>query len=229
MVRSGRAGAAGTAAAVPAAPSSNSDHDSESEAPMTQALARSREEIFRPKGDQPEWRLLYDEFRKHGPGDVITYQRLTDILGRDFRASRVPLARAVKELENADHRTLVCERGTGYRIAAATEHEHLAHAHSKRSRRQLTKAVAKARSANRAELTPDQVRRLDNLEVHLSQQAAMLTRLDARDKQREAQIKQLRRDTTSEIAAIDDRLTHLTDMLRRHGITTGPVPAPAQT
>jgi len=198
------------------------------QAPMTQARARRREKLFRPKGDQPEWRLIYDEFRKHGPGDVVTYQRLSEVLGRDFVASREPLQRAIRELEKADHRTLVCQRRTGYRIAAAAEHEQLAHAHSRRSRRQLTKAVAKARSANRAELTPDQVRRLDNLEVHLSQQAAMLARLDARDKQREAEIKELRRDTTSEIAAIDDRLTQLTDMLRRHGINTDPAPALAE-
>lgn len=200
---------------------------------MTQAL--TREEIFRPKGDQPEWRLIYDEFRKHGPGDVVTYQRLTQVLGRDFLASRVPLQRAVKELENADHRTLVCERGTGYRIAAAAEHEQLVHVHSRRSRRQLAKAVAKARSANRAELTFDQARRLDNLEVHLSQHAGMLRRLDARDRQRAAEIKQLRRDTSGDIAGLSDQVTRLTDALKRHGIdpaatpgaaTATPVPAP---
>jgi hypothetical protein len=39
---------------------------------MTQALAQTRHELFRPKGDQPEWRLIYDEFRKQGPGDVWT-------------------------------------------------------------------------------------------------------------------------------------------------------------
>ena len=185
---------------------------------MTQAVPRTREEIFRPKGDQPEWRLIYDEFRKHGPGDVVTYQRLTDILGRGFLANRSPLQRAVKELETADHRTLVCERGTGYRVAAATEHEELAHAHRQRSRRQLGKAVSKARSANRAELSPDQVRRLDDLEGHLSQHAGMLARLAARDKRRAEEIRNLRRNTTSEIAGISSQVDQLADALRRHGI-----------
>ncbi len=186
---------------------------------MAQATPqRSREEIFRPKGDQPEWRLIYDEFRKHGPGDVVAYERLSEILGRDFLTCRVPLQRAVRELEAADHRTLVCERGTGYRIAAAAEHEQLAHAHSKRSRRQLKKAVSKARSANRAELSPDQARRLDDLENHLSQHAGMLARLDARDKQREEQLRQLRRDTSGDIAGLASQLGRLTDALRRHGI-----------
>jgi hypothetical protein len=185
---------------------------------MAQAIARAREEIFRPKGDQPEWRLVYGEFRKHGPGDVVTYERLSEILGRDFLVNRSPLQRAIKELENADHRTLVCERGTGYRVAAATEHEELAHAHRHRSRRQLGKAVAKARSANRAELSSDQVRRLDDLQSHLSQHAGMLARLAARDKRRAEEIRNLRRNTTSEIAGLASQVDRLADALRRHGI-----------
>jgi hypothetical protein len=185
---------------------------------VAEARPQTREETFRPKGDQAEWRLIYDEFRKHGPGDVVTYERLTEILGRDFRACRVPLQRAVRELEDADHRTLVCERGTGYRVAAATEHEQLAHAHSKRSRRQLKKAVSKARSANRAELSSDQVRRLDDLASHLSQHAGMLARLDARDKQREQQLRQLRRETSGDIAGLTGQLDRLTEALRRNGI-----------
>jgi hypothetical protein len=194
----------------------------------TQTMRRTREDIFRPKGEQAEWRLLYDEFRKHSAGDVLSYGRLTEILGRDFLANRTPLHRAVKELEKTDHRTVVCERGAGYRIAAAAEHEHLVHVHSQRGRRQLRMAVAKARSADRTQLTPDQARRLDDLEVHLSEHAGMLARLDARDRQREAELKALRRDTTSDIAALDDKVTRLTALLQRHGIDTA-IPQPAAT
>lgn len=192
-------------------------------------VQRTREEIFRPRGERAEWRMLYDEFRKHSPGQVITYQQLSQVLGRDIRASRAPVQRAMKELENADHRTLICERGTGYRIAAATEHEHLARVHSRRSRRQLGKAVAKARSADRGELTPEQARRLDDLQAHLSEHAGMLARLDKRDQQREAELKALRRDTSTDIAAIDDKVTRLTELLNRHGIDTTTIPAPAAT
>lgn len=89
-------------------------------------------------------------------------------------------------------------------------------------------AVAKARSADRTQLTPDQARRLDDLEVHLSEHAGMLARLDARDRQREAELKALRRDTTSDIAALDDKVTRLTALLQRHGIDTA-IPQPAAT
>jgi hypothetical protein len=190
---------------------------------MTQAAQRTREEMFRPKGEVAEWRLLYDEFRKHDAGDVVSYERMSEVLGRDFRLSRVPVQRAMRELETADHRTLVCERGTGYRIAAAAEHEHLARVHSRRSRRQLGKAAAKARSANRAELTAEQARRLDDMEMHFSEHAGMLSRLDNRDRQREAELRALRRDTSADIAAIDDRLSRVTELLERHGFDTSTV------
>jgi hypothetical protein len=177
---------------------------------------------YPPRGEVAEWRMLYDEFRKHDPGQVVTYQRLSEVLGRDFRASgRAALKRTIRELETADHRTLVCARGEGYRIAAAAEHESLARVHSERSRRQLGRAAAKARSANRAELTADQIRRLDDLELHFSEHAGMLARLSNRDRQRAAELKELRRDTSADLAAIEDRVTCLTEMLTRHGFDTG--------
>jgi hypothetical protein len=50
---------------------------------MTQAPPRGREEVFRPEGDQPEWQLVYDAFRKHSPGDVISCQRQPEVPGRE--------------------------------------------------------------------------------------------------------------------------------------------------
>jgi hypothetical protein len=95
--------------------------------------------------------------------------------------------------------------------------------HSRRSRRQLGKAAAKARSANRAELTAEQARRLDDMEIHFSEHAGMLSRLDNRDRQREAELRALRRDTSADLAAIDDKVTNLTAMLARHGFDTSAV------
>jgi hypothetical protein len=102
---------------------------------------------FPPRGEAAEWRMLYDEFRKHGPGQVVTLQRLSEVLGRDFLAGgRAALRRTIRELETAGSRTLVCARGAGCRTAAA-EHEGLARLHCERSRRQLGRAAARARSA----------------------------------------------------------------------------------
>lgn len=174
--------------------------------------------IFTPRGDRAEWRVIYDETRKMAPGDVLTYERISGLLGRDFRADRGPLQRVTRELEEADSRTLVCVRGKGYRVAAASEHEQLARQHSVRSRRQLDKAAAKARSANRADLSPEQARRLDELEIQFSQHAGMLRRLDARDRQRQAEIRQLRHDTSANVAELSQQMDRITSVLRRHGI-----------
>jgi len=181
--------------------------------------------VFTPKGERAEWRVIYDEARKLAPGDVLSYGRLSQVLGRDVRSGRVPVERVIRELQQADSRTLVCVRGQGYRIAAATEHEHLARRHSARSRRQLAKAAAAARSANRAELSPEQARRLDELEMQFSQHAGMLRRLDARDRQREAEIRQLRRDTSGGLATLSGQVSRLADVLQRHGIDPG-TPSP---
>jgi hypothetical protein len=181
---------------------------------------------FKAKGDRAEWRIVYDEIRKMASGDVLTYDQLSEILGRDFRLDRGPINRAMKELETADSRTLVCERGIGYRIAAATEHEHLARKHSTRSRRQLAKAASKARSADRSALSAEQARRLDELELQFSQHADLLQRLDGRDRQRAAEIKQLRRDTSGDIANLSDQVTRLTAALHRHGINLSEEPSP---
>jgi hypothetical protein len=36
--------------------------------------------MFTPKGDRAEWRILYDALRKLTPGEVISYQQLSDLL-----------------------------------------------------------------------------------------------------------------------------------------------------
>ena len=97
--------------------------------------------------------------------------------------------------------------------------------HSARSGRQLRKAVAKARSANRAELTPEQARRLDGLEAAFSQHADMIGRLDKRDREREEQIRALRRDTSGDIAQLSEQVQRMADTLARHGIPATPPPA----
>lgn len=174
--------------------------------------------VYGPKGDRAEWRIIYDEARKMSSGDVLTYDKLSELLNRDFRTARTPLQRAMQELENVDKRTLTCVRGAGYRIAAATEHEQLARKHSTRSRRQLDKAAAKARSADRSELSADQVRRLDDLELQFSQHAEILQRLDNRDRKRQDEIRQLRRDHNGTTANLSDQITNIAAALRRHGI-----------
>ncbi|MEV4672685.1 hypothetical protein AB0K34_13605 [Actinomadura sp. NPDC049382] len=177
---------------------------------------------FEPKGDLPEWQLIYQRVSTLDEGTVLTYDDLDEILGRDFRSDRSPIYRCITELEKADHRTLATVRGSGYRIAAANEHERLAVGHHHRSRRQMRKAVSKAASADRSKLTPEERKRIDGLEMSLRQHADMIRRLEARDEQRQAEIKALRRDTSADVAEISERVDRLTELLERHGVTAKP-------
>lgn len=188
--------------------------------------------MFTPKGAVAEWRIIYNAIRELNPGDTVTYDQLNDLLGRDFRSCCGPLYRAVTEFQKCDSRTLVNVRGTGYRVAAAAEHEALARVHSRRSRRQLSKAAATARSARRAELTREQARRLDSLEVRYTRHADMLVRLTRRDRERQEEIQDLRRRTSGEVAELSAQMDRVTEVLRRHGIdisdTAGDISAGTQ-
>lgn len=180
---------------------------------------------FEPKGDLPEWQLIYQRVSTLDEGTVLTYDDLDEVLGRDFRGDRSPIYRCIGELEKVDHRTLAVVRGSGYRIAAANEHERLAVGHHRRSRKQMRKAVSKAASADRSKLTPEERKRIDGLEMSLRQHADMIRRLEARDEQRQAEIKALRRDTSADVAEISERVDRLTALLERHGVTTPPTTA----
>lgn len=174
--------------------------------------------MFEVKGDQAEWRMIYARTLALAVDDVIKYTELDEILDRDFRQNRSPIYRVIAELEKSNARTLAIVRGVGYRVAAASEHEGLARAHHQRSRRQMKKAVNKAASADRSALTPDERQRIDKVEMSLRQHAQMIRRLEMRDEQRAAEIKNLRRQTNADVAELADRVDRLTELLERHGV-----------
>ncbi|MEV7008235.1 hypothetical protein [Streptosporangium sp. NPDC051022] len=174
--------------------------------------------MFEVKNDQAEWRKIYAKALTLNVDDVLTYDDLGDLLDRDFLADRSPIYRTIRELEKNNARTLANVKGIGYRLAAAVEHEGLARSHHQRSRRQLRKAVSKAASANRAEMTVDERKRIDGLEMSLRQHSQMIRRLDLRDKEREAQLKDLRREKNADVAELSERVDRLAELLERHGV-----------
>jgi hypothetical protein len=174
---------------------------------------------FEPKGDVAEWELIYAEIRTLNPGEEISYERLSELLGRDFKSSsRGPMERAIKELQLRDSRTLVNVRGKGYRMAAAAEHEELARVHARKSRRQLGKSITVLRSADRTQLSAHQATRLDAMESVLTQHDEMLDRLTRRDAERHQQLQDLRRQTSGEMAIMSDKLDLVLGVLKRNGM-----------
>lgn len=169
---------------------------------------------FRPKADRAEWRMVYDDLATLDAGDVITYERLDEILGRPFIDGRGPIYRATRELEKVNRRTMTAVANVGYRVVTATEHEDLARHHHRKSRRQIRKALGKAQSADRSKLTAEQAERIDSVELSLSRQAEMIRRLDTRVGKVEGVVK----NVSSKQDQSAEQIAKLTDALRRHGI-----------
>jgi hypothetical protein len=93
---------------------------------------------FQPKGDVPEWRLIYDALlERAGFGDIITYAQLDEALGRPFEANRSPFYRARQHMGEMRSRWLVAVPRQGYRVIEAREHLTAAQSHKRRARRQL--------------------------------------------------------------------------------------------
>src|SRR5882672_3658530 len=76
-------------------------------------------EPFKPSGEQPKWRPIYDLALTRAPDDLITYDELEQALGYDVTspgASRSPIYAASKRLLNEHDRALVADPTKGYRI-----------------------------------------------------------------------------------------------------------------
>lgn len=172
---------------------------------------------FTPKGAVAQWRTVYEHLITLSVGDVITHEQLAGLIPEAAESSiRQAFYRAVKELEDENSRTFASVRGVGYRMAEAREHEGLAQNHHRRSRRQLGRARRKLISADRSRLTADEKSRFTALEVHVSQQQAMLRRLSA--KQQAMQTVQVQ--TNADVVEVKEQVSKLAALLERHGITS---------
>lgn len=117
---------------------------------------------FTPKGEVPEWRMIYDAFLADADfGDVVTYQQLTALLGRSFDDNRGPLYRARSEMGEQRHRWLEVVTGVGYRIIQANEHMRLANGHKRRAKTQLRAMVRVANVTDLARLTESELETFD--------------------------------------------------------------------
>ncbi len=117
---------------------------------------------FQPKGDLPEWRLIYDRlFSGADFGSVVTYEQLDDVLGRPFLDNRSPIYRARTHLGDMRQRWIESVPGVGYRVIEASEHIDAAQRHKRRAKRQLGLMVKVAEVTDLSRLTPEELMRFD--------------------------------------------------------------------
>lgn len=175
--------------------------------------------MFEPKGDRPQWQIVYDRVVDMEIGEVIKYDELHDLLpGVSRTALYGVFTQATRHIEEDRQRTFANVRTVGYRMVEAVEHEGLARNQHARAKRRLGAARRKLHSADRSLLTPDQRRRVDALEDHVSAQQEMIRRLDARVERAERGLREVRREVRTDAAELSERVDRITDLLRRHGI-----------
>ncbi len=174
---------------------------------------------FEPKGEVAEWRVLFDHLSTLKVGDLVTYDELSTLLGRDFLVARGPFHQANQRLLAAHKRGMVNVRNTGYRVVAAVEHEDVARDQHRFAKRRLRKSKHWLANTNREELPPEVVERFDQLEQTLDRQIDFTRRLDRRVAKVEKALEASRSELAGQATATDDRVSKLVEALARHGIT----------
>lgn len=181
------------------------------------ALAESRMP-FEPKGEQAEWRMIYDELLKLEIGDVITYSELDEILDRDFLGDRAPFYRATREVERTLSRTFAPVRGKGYRMVEPDEHVDLVVDRLARSRRQVRRGREVADSTDLARIKDPEARnRIRELRLLTRRHETMLRQQNLRLDRHEQMLKEARQSHV-ELEQKIEKVDKVIDTLKRHGI-----------
>lgn len=173
---------------------------------------------FEPKGDVAEWKLIYDLISDLNVGDIVTYDELTEVLGRDFLRSRGPFHKANKELLANEKRGLLNVKNKGYRVVSAAEHESAAKDQHRYAKRRLRKSKHWLANTDRSELPPEVAERFDRLESTLDRQIDFTRRLDQRVQRVEKALEASRSEQADQAAETTERLGKLIAALQRHGI-----------
>lgn len=179
-------------------------------------------QAFQTKGVVAEWRMIYDHISTLDIGDIVTFEDLSGILGRDILTNRSPIYRAQSEFLKANSRLIVSVPTIGYRIAEPVEHAGQARSRHRRGRRQLVKGRAVAVHADRSFLSAEEIKRIDNIEQALSSQVDITRRLEVRVTSVEKAVEAATSKAELTAEETQSRVERLEAALQRHGILTNP-------
>lgn len=171
--------------------------------------------MFNTKGDRPQWRTVYERLCTMKIGDVISDIDLYTLLPNAPEPSvRGAFQRAKREMQDEHKRSFARVRRVGYRMVEPTEHERLALAQHRKAKRRLKAGWNEAHSADRTLLAPQDRRRIDEIEDHLTRHQQMIKRLEVRQDRTEVRVAVTEKDS----AKLSDRIDQLSALLERHGI-----------
>lgn len=183
---------------------------------------------FAPKRERPAWEYVYDLLSPLDVGDLVTHDEIAkalDLTREEFATQRGPFYKAANVWGAERKRALRSIPGEGYRVVDAPEHEQLAKAHHRKSRRSLARGRKVLTNTDRSRLDDEQKVRFDALEANIARQEDMIRRLDSRTTKVEKAVAAAKQQHT----VTEERVAALEDALRRHGINPAQSSAPGET
>lgn len=140
-------------------------------------------------------------------GEVVTYERLSVVLGREFLDDRQPVYTASRELERRKGRTLINVPKVGYRVSHPGEHVGVAEGRKRRAGRQVRRGIGTLRHTRLEELTPEERTQRQGVMDRLTAMEQGMRVVEARQDRLEAVTESLRERviTPEEVARIAAR------------------------
>lgn len=140
---------------------------------------------FQPKREdgRPEWQLIYEVLVDGDgmvPGDLLHYEALDEIVGRDFRRNRGPIYRAMAEFEKTHQRTLRPVPARGYEVVEGQAQAVLAQSQARKGQRRIHRGATLASTTRREGMTYDQIKRVDALQLAMEHWAHEMRRIEQR-------------------------------------------------
>lgn len=175
---------------------------------------------FLPVGDVARWRIIYQLLKPMQVDDVLTYERMAEVLGldpvKDRHVMQMAMRRAAKEFEQVDKHAVDSVKNVGYRVVRVTEHIGLARRQQRKAGRALESGHSKAVNVDFNDIEPETRKALETVARAFALQMDFNRRFDVRQKRLEtaiesvaSQVEGVATRSQEEIAELKRRLARL--------------------
>lgn len=166
---------------------------------------------------------LYALLAATQPGELLDWQRLGQAVGLDATDPRqrgriaIALQRAIRDLEDQQHRSAVNERGRGYRILAQEDRLALAQQHQQRAASHIAEAYRHATGVDLVAMEPNVRRAFEVTAMALTQQQQAMRQFDVRQERLEAALNLIEGQQEVTEQTIDEMAQRLAVLEQRLG------------
>lgn len=172
--------------------------------------------LFQPIGNRARWRIVYEDLLRPAKVEqVVTYGEFGAALAIDSADRpkiRQAIRRAVRELEEADLRTVDAVPNVGYRIVKPEEHLMLARRQQRRSSRALVRGKSKVVNVDLSGVDPETRHAFEVVARAFTLQMDFNRRFDVRQARLESAVMEMAektKRTDDEVAELKARLANL--------------------